>query len=658
MFPFRFFLKFLPVLIAIPVYLLPGEWRKPGLLFAGTILFAGSMIFYSGALYFRPWRIGIKRIGPYLPLYPGFLLTLLFIIEPDPTPIRNPPSLLFQEFSGKEKPDYNRALIARGSVIRGVGKDGYLVDLQLERREKKVIVKQGFAGKKRRRSGRLVSRSNLRSGKGTGSGPVRSRYRATYLKNRSRSDFKIREKQSKNSPYAKRQKKIWKKRVWIREELDEKDRLPFDFYVRIYGSNFYEGCKLQLKLYGRAVPIPLGENGFDLYLKKRGATGRLNLSPKYHVLESACPPKPWNLAIRDSIKQLIVSTISDPVRSGIATGMVLGEAGSMDKGTRRLANHSGVIHLFAASGLHLGIFYGSIYFPLALVFGKKSPTSLITPLFLAAFPPILLGFPVTLVRAYLFLLIHAMQSLIHRPVNREEHLANTATGILLFSPQSFVSISSLMSFGAVAGILYFFPILFEILGGRKPGMVRRILASQLSITTGATLFLIPVLVISFHRYSFVSSLVNLMAVPLSGWILPLLYGGLGLQFAGLETSGSLLLFLADVGIRGLVVLIGMGGFSFASQEFFHWWSFPILVDGMLVLSLLYFQLVKGDRRRERHAKMGVLVCLILLGPAGPFLNNFKTEMEKGVAIFAQDGGVKQRERIPLPESGTNQGALP
>jgi len=141
---------------------------------------------------------------------------------------------------------------------------------------------------------------------------------------------------------------------------------------------------------------------------------------------------------------------------GIALGMLTGKSGWMDRDTKSTAAGLGILHLFAASGLHLGILYAVLYWPLSKLLGPKHGLATAPPLVVAAAYVWLLDFPVSLVRAFCFVSLFTLRSFVHRRIVTIDHLMNTALLTALFFPDSMISLSALLSFSAVGGILFLF----------------------------------------------------------------------------------------------------------------------------------------------------------------------------------------------------------
>lgn len=103
-------------------------------------------------------------------------------------------------------------------------------------------------------------------------------------------------------------------------------------------------------------------------------------------------------------------------------GFVTGSTKEIPGDFKDLAKESGILHLFAASGLHLGIFIGSIQYLGNLCFSKRKWISLFLSLSLGFIYLAALDFPVSFLRAYLFVFLTLTASLFYRKIGPSDLL--------------------------------------------------------------------------------------------------------------------------------------------------------------------------------------------------------------------------------------------
>ncbi|MCG6192072.1 ComEC/Rec2 family competence protein [Leptospira sp. FAT2] len=221
----------------------------------------------------------------------------------------------------------------------------------------------------------------------------------------------------------------------------------------------------------------------------------------------------------------------------IALGLLFGEAKQLSKDFKEKAKEGGILHLFAASGLHLGILMGVQFRLLNLIpsFGHRLPR--ILPLLTGFLYLSALGYPVSLTRAWIFAGMLLLQGLFYRKLRPIDLLLGSAWIVWIADPFRFYSVSFSLSFGAVTGIFLFsnpIRILFRFLSDEN--RISSFFKENLSISFSAGLGTMPVLLSAFGSFSFGSILLNLLVVPLAGILLPILYLSICVQ----ETAVPLL----------------------------------------------------------------------------------------------------------------------
>ncbi|WP_061221328.1 ComEC/Rec2 family competence protein [Leptospira borgpetersenii] len=214
----------------------------------------------------------------------------------------------------------------------------------------------------------------------------------------------------------------------------------------------------------------------------------------------------------------------------VALGLIFGEAKQLSREFKTKAKEGGILHLFAASGLHLGILMGVQYRLLKLMpnLGYKLPR--IIPLLTGFLYLSALGYPVSLSRAWIFAGMLLFQGLFFRKLRSVDLLLGSAWILWIVDPPGFYTVSFCLSFGAVAGIFLFsYPIQVACNFLSDENRITSFLKENLSISFSAGLGTMPVLLFAFGSFSFGSILLNLIVVPLTGILLPILYFSLIIQ---------------------------------------------------------------------------------------------------------------------------------
>ncbi len=239
---------------------------------------------------------------------------------------------------------------------------------------------------------------------------------------------------------------------------------------------------------------------------------------------------------RDQIRHFLRKE-ADPRFSGIFEALVLGEQGNISEEVKEYFTATGVAHLLAISGDHLGII-ALLSFSLIFWVLKRSEFLLLTlsvKKWAAGFtiPCILLymfiaGGGISVIRATIMVIVFFLSILFSRERNLLYTLMLAAFLILLVSPPSLFDISFQLSFLSVLSILYFVPNALrrfgqkEILPQPRTSWKVRLwhyLKLSLLVTTVATLGTAPFVVLHFNRISPIGLITNLLAIPWVGFLI-------------------------------------------------------------------------------------------------------------------------------------------
>jgi competence protein ComEC len=290
--------------------------------------------------------------------------------------------------------------------------------------------------------------------------------------------------------------------------------------------------------------------GFDyegwLFRQGIAATGYVRTPGENRRLAANAPgfaQQRWRQRIRTRIRSLIPGPAA-----GLITALTIGDRSGVDRHDWELFAATGTNHLFAISGLHIGIVAGLAYFLGAWLWRRSARLTLILPapqaaaigaLAAATLYAALAGFGVPAQRALIMLAVLFGAQLLRRNPRPGRTIALALFLVVLFDPFAVLGAGFWLSFGAVAVILY--------------GMTGRLRGEGWFWKWGrvqwlVTVALLPLLLIWRLPVSLVAPLVNLVAVPLFSLILvPLsLFAVLACQISEvfaplLELAGWLLL---------------------------------------------------------------------------------------------------------------------
>lgn len=237
-------------------------------------------------------------------------------------------------------------------------------------------------------------------------------------------------------------------------------------------------------------------------------------------------------SMEDSIDRM---AFTQPETGAIIKALLTGDRGDIPQTVTDAFRDSGASHILALSGMHLGIIYAIVSKALALIGNSPGATRIrsIATILLCGTYTMATGAGTSIVRAFLFIVLGETARLSGRKRGIRTVLLSALVVQLAISPQSIKSVGFQLSYAAMAGIAYIYPWLRNFWPeGTGNGILRRIwdsaaMSVACQVTTG------PLAWIYFRSFPQHFLLTNLMALPLTGAIMPLALIALGLDMIGL-----------------------------------------------------------------------------------------------------------------------------
>ena len=330
-------------------------------------------------------------------------------------------------------------------------------------------------------------------------------------------------------------------------------------------------------------PPPVAPGAFDFqrqsYFRSLGAVGFTYGGP-----EAAAPPdgqagvgrlgwRLWLETVRQAVFERVRGALEGPT-GGVAAALLTGKRGAIPQEVMQAMRDSGLAHLLAISGLHLGLVAGLLFFTaraglaaipaVALRYPIKKWAA-VAALAGAAAYLVLVGATIPTQRAFLMIGLVLLAVLLDRTAISMRPVAWAASIVLLLAPESLLGPSFQMSFAAVVGLVAG----YEAIEGRFPGRARgrsrdahwawrlTLYFSGVALTSViAASATAPFAIYHFNRVAAYGLAANLIAVPVTAlWIMP--WGLLSLFLMPLGLAAFALVPMgwgieAVVGIAGLV----------------------------------------------------------------------------------------------------------
>lgn len=271
---------------------------------------------------------------------------------------------------------------------------------------------------------------------------------------------------------------------------------------------------------GRDIRNP-GEFDYQKFLYSKGITGIINSYDSASILilyRDFNFLKDLVFQSRKSIDRLI-HQLHNNQTAGLLKGLLLADRTEIDYETKQNFVNSGVIHILAVSGLHVG--YILLFF--IIVFGRFNIylRSVLTIVGLLCFM-IITGIPASVFRATLMSIILVIAFLSGRSTNLLNSIALSAVIILLVKPFEILNPGFQLSYSAVLSIALIYPVIQQMINqaGIKNKYLKNILLF-IGVSLSAQIGTLPFTLAYFNKLSIVSLLANLFVIPLAGIIVGL-----------------------------------------------------------------------------------------------------------------------------------------
>ena len=371
-------------------------------------------------------------------------------------------------------------------------------------------------------------------------------------------------------------------RIWLRVEKASRQQGVLEGHLvrlSVEPDELTPVTGAQLRLTARIYPPPTpmfyGARDHGIQARIRGVVASGYVVAVQHVeMKSRAALGERFGRLRQVRADEIAAGMSSPA-GGIAAALLIGDRRYVGRDTYDLFRQSGLAHLLAISGLHMGL----------LCFGVVGLLRAMAALFpqLASRVPVhkyaavggmiaglayvlLSGMSVSAIRAFLMAMLVLAAWLSDRLGLTLRNVGLAAGAILLVNPMALFSAGFQLSFAATTALVVWFEgwrhrsrtTRFQGSAGRAPRLVRwagdLVLASILA--SAATL---PLTAQHFGTVTPWGVLANLAGIPLTGlWIMPAGLGVLLTQFLpSPDWLAAVALWIMQLGIEGLVVVAGL-----------------------------------------------------------------------------------------------------
>ena len=334
-------------------------------------------------------------------------------------------------------------------------------------------------------------------------------------------------------------------------------------------ENVRTGDVVTLSAFVSHLSLPENSYGTNLFVK--------NIRYSADVVHFDVTGRSSNLLLRLNGKcyGVLHNNLGDD-EADVAYALLTGNSGGMDDGLATAVRQGGIAHIFAVSGLHIGILYGAV----ALALKRFRRARVIPASALAFVYSAFCAFSVSSVRAAIMCTVLGLTQSIGRKYDFLESISFAVIVTLLIRPAEWLSAGFRLSFGACIGLALFS-------GTFKRGLKRikcpAFLAEYLAANLSVQIFTFPVLYETFGYYSVWGMLLNAILIP----ALPALFLGL---FACtvlsliIPSASSFFCTVPNGMISALLYLFSVADFSFVLTGFSLGAGAAVWITGAAILS--------------------------------------------------------------------------
>ena len=233
--------------------------------------------------------------------------------------------------------------------------------------------------------------------------------------------------------------------------------------------------------------------------------------------------------IEDSFLEKYLQTLFNRAEENYSYGIrninraiLLGDNTRIKKDLKDKIRYIGLSHIFAMSGLHIGLVIVIFYFIFKKTVKNKRLIEILLLISITLYYFSVKESP-SFTRAYIMAVVYLLGKLFYEKVDLRKTLFVSAIISILINPIAIFSVSFQLSYGAMIAITYIFPYV------RKINYKKFKILDYILFTSTIQIFLIPITVYYFSTVQVLSLISNLIFLPLASFYITINYIALFLE---------------------------------------------------------------------------------------------------------------------------------
>ncbi len=223
--------------------------------------------------------------------------------------------------------------------------------------------------------------------------------------------------------------------------------------------------------------------------------------------------------VKAYILKTIRTWIKGEMESSVAEALLIGYRDDLDRDLVQAYSNTGVVHVIAISGMHLGLIYVLLLFLLKPLdrFKRLKLFKTILVLLLLWLFSLLTGAGASVLRAVIMFSFIAGADLFQRKGNIYNSMAASAFVLLCYNPFLLWDVGFQLSYAAVLSIVLFMKPIYHLISIQNKLLDK--LWQLNAVTLSAQILTLPLCIYHFHQAPTLFLVSNLLAVPLSSFAL-------------------------------------------------------------------------------------------------------------------------------------------
>ena len=347
------------------------------------------------------------------------------------------------------------------------------------------------------------------------------------------------------------------------------------------------------------------EFDYESYLLSHGISGTLRVQSK----DWSSLPADGTEALRVRavrFRRAVIRKYQEWGLSGnalaVASAVSLGEKRALSDDLKEVYSTSGVSHVLAVSGLHVGIMCWFLYFIFpAFIFRRADWLRQLIVMGILWAYAFAIGLPVSITRTLIMFSIVAVCRAVERETSALNSLGIAAAIMLAVNPSALFDMSFQLSFSAVFFIVFLMPVLLEIYEPRNT--IGRYVWRITMLSFAAQIGTVPIVMYHFSGFSTYVMLANLFVVPVMFVIVSL---SMSLWIVGWFAWArvpivAVLTWLIDT-MTALLARIASLPYSHLNLSLSHGWTIFVIYAVVILICLWY-------QEKRAHRLVQALACI-------------------------------------------------